>query len=154
MRMHQSLPSFVYVMPSSVHGYRVFPGGKERRGVTLTPQPLLVLWSWKSRAAPLLPLWVVRPVQSLSACTVQGYTLPLPFSSVESNTGPRWQQRCTSFVRDGSTSLRLGPVSAFLVWLVWSDLIGFGLILSIRTLSVVSSPILCRFQILDGWPSH
>ena len=143
MRMHQSLPSFVYVMPSSVHGYRVFPGGKERRGVTLTPQPLLV-------DMPYDPLWVVRPVQSLSACTVQGYTLPLPFSSVESNTGPRWQQRCTSFVRDGSTSLRLGPVSAFLVWLVWSDLIGFGLILSIRTLSVVSSPILCRFQILDG----
>ena len=26
-------------------------------------------WSWKSRAIPLLPLWAVRPVQSLSACT-------------------------------------------------------------------------------------
>jgi hypothetical protein len=26
-------------------------------------------WSWKGRAIPLLPLWAVRPVQSLSACT-------------------------------------------------------------------------------------
>ena len=30
---------------------------------------LLVPWSRKSRAIPLLPLWTVRPVQSLSACT-------------------------------------------------------------------------------------
>jgi len=29
----------------------------------------LFLWSWNSRAIPLLPLWAVRPVQSLSACT-------------------------------------------------------------------------------------
>ena len=29
----------------------------------------LYLWSWKSRAIHLLPLWAVRPVQSLSACT-------------------------------------------------------------------------------------
>ena len=37
--------------------------------MTLTPHPLLVPWSRKSRAIPLLPLWAVRPVQSLSACT-------------------------------------------------------------------------------------
>jgi hypothetical protein len=37
--------------------------------VTLTPHPILVPWSRKSRAIPLLPLWAVRPVQSLSACT-------------------------------------------------------------------------------------
>ena len=30
-------------------------------------------WSRKSRAIPLLPLWAIRPVQSLSACTVQLY---------------------------------------------------------------------------------
>jgi len=36
--------------------------------MTLTPHPLLVSWSWKGRAIPLLPLWAVRPVQSLSAC--------------------------------------------------------------------------------------
>jgi hypothetical protein len=51
------------------NGYRVFSGAKSGRGVKLTPHPLLVLWSWKSRAIPLLTLWVVRPVQSLSACT-------------------------------------------------------------------------------------
>jgi len=32
---------------------------KSDRGVTLTPHPLLVPWSWKSRAIPLLPLWAV-----------------------------------------------------------------------------------------------
>ena len=64
--------------PSSLlyNGYRVFPWGKNGRGVTLTPHPLLVLWSWKSRAIPLLPLWAVRPVQSLSACTRVRFTLP------------------------------------------------------------------------------
>ena len=50
-------------------GTRSFPGVKSGRGVTLTPYPLLVPWSWKCRAIPLLPLWAVRPVQSLSACT-------------------------------------------------------------------------------------
>jgi len=51
-----------------------FPGVKTGRGVTLTPHPLLVPWSWKSRAIPLLPLWAVRPVQSLSACTRVTFT--------------------------------------------------------------------------------
>ena len=46
-----------------------FPGLKSGRGVTLTPHPHLVPWSWQRRAIPLLPLWAVRPVQSLSACT-------------------------------------------------------------------------------------
>ena len=46
-----------------------FPGVKSGRSVTLTPYPLLVPWSRKSRAIPLLPLWAVRPVQSLSPCT-------------------------------------------------------------------------------------
>ena len=46
-----------------------FPGVRSGRGVTLTPHPLLVTWSWKGRAIPLLPLWAVRPVQNLSACT-------------------------------------------------------------------------------------
>jgi hypothetical protein len=32
-----------------------------------------VPWSRKSRAIPLLHLWAVRPVQSLSACTVELY---------------------------------------------------------------------------------
>jgi hypothetical protein len=58
-----SPPSLLY------NGYRVFPGGKERPGRDIDPSPLLVPWSRKGRAIPLLPLWAVRPVQSLSACT-------------------------------------------------------------------------------------
>jgi len=53
-----------------------FPGVKSGRGVTLTPHPLLVPWSWKSRAIPLLSLWAVQPVQSLSACTKMRFTVP------------------------------------------------------------------------------
>jgi hypothetical protein len=44
--------------------------------VTLTPHPLLVSWSRKCRAIPLLPLWAVRPVQSFSACTRVHFTVP------------------------------------------------------------------------------
>ena len=55
-----------------------FPGVKSGRGPTVTPHSLLVPWSWKSRAIPLLPLWTVlwtvRPVQSLSACTRVTFT--------------------------------------------------------------------------------
>ena len=55
-----------------------FPRVNSGRGVMLTPHPLLVPWSWKSRAIPLLPLWAVRPVQSLSACTRVLFTFILP----------------------------------------------------------------------------
>jgi len=61
-------PSLLY------NGYRVFPGGKERPGRDADPSPLLVPWSWKVRAIPLLPLRAVRPVQSLSACTRVHFT--------------------------------------------------------------------------------
>jgi hypothetical protein len=49
------------------------PGVKSGRGVTLTPQHLLVPSSRKSRAIPLLPLWAVRSIQSLRevVCTVE-----------------------------------------------------------------------------------
>jgi hypothetical protein len=60
---------------SCTMGTESFPGVKSGRGVTLTPHPLLVPWSWKSRAIPLLPLWGARPVQSLSACTRVTFTL-------------------------------------------------------------------------------
>jgi hypothetical protein len=46
---------------------------KGRPGRETDPSPLLVPWSCKSRAIPLLSLWAVRPVQSLSACTVELY---------------------------------------------------------------------------------
>jgi len=50
-------------------GTRSFLGVKSGQGMTLTSHPLLVPWSRKGRAIPLLPLWVIQPVQSLSACT-------------------------------------------------------------------------------------
>ena len=63
-------------------GTGCFPGVKSCLGVTLTPHPLLVRSSWKGRAIPLPPLWAVRPVQSLSACTRVNFTfffyLPMP----------------------------------------------------------------------------
>jgi len=62
-------PSLLY------NGYRVsFPGVKSGQGVTLTPHPLLVPWSRKSRAIPLHSLWAVRPVQNLSVCTSVHFT--------------------------------------------------------------------------------
>jgi hypothetical protein len=60
---------------SCTMGNESFPGVKSGRGVTLTLHPLLVPWSRKSRAIPLPPLWAVRPVQSLSACTGVHLTL-------------------------------------------------------------------------------
>jgi len=59
---------------SCTMGTGSFQGVKSGQGVTLTPHPLLVRCSWKGRAIPLLPLWAVRPVQSLSACTGVTFT--------------------------------------------------------------------------------
>ena len=63
--------------PAFYMGTGSFPGVKSDRSVMLTPHLLLVPWSRKSRAIPLLPLWAVRPLQSLSACTVQLYLYSL-----------------------------------------------------------------------------
>jgi hypothetical protein len=62
---------------SCTMGTGAFPGVKSGRGVTLTPHPLLVPWSWKGRAIPLLLLWAIRPVQILSACTMVQFTILL-----------------------------------------------------------------------------
>jgi hypothetical protein len=43
----------------------------------------LYLWSWKSRAIPLFPLWAVWPVQSLSACTRVTFTFTFVHERVE-----------------------------------------------------------------------
>ena len=59
---------------SCTMGTGFFRGVKSGRGVTLTPHPLLVLWSRNGRAIPLLSQWAVRPVQSLSACTSVNFT--------------------------------------------------------------------------------
>jgi hypothetical protein len=67
----------LYLNPAScTMGTESSPGVKSDQGVTLTSQPLLVSWSRKVRAIPLLPLWTVRPIQSLSACTRVHFTLP------------------------------------------------------------------------------
>ena len=63
---------------SCTMGTGSYPGVKSGRGVMLTPLNLLMLWSRKSIAIPLLPLWGVRPVQSLSACTRVHFTLLYP----------------------------------------------------------------------------
>ena len=59
---------------SCTMGTRSFPGVKSGWIMTLTPHPLLVPWSRKSRAIPLLPVWAIRPVQSLSPCTRVHFT--------------------------------------------------------------------------------
>jgi hypothetical protein len=59
---------------SCTMGTRSFPRVKSGRGITLTPHPLLVPWLRKGRAIPLLPLWAIRPVQSLSVCTRVQFT--------------------------------------------------------------------------------
>jgi len=73
-------------------GKGAFLGVKSGRGVTLTPHPLLVP-SWKGRAIPLLPLWAVRPVQSLSACIRVTFTftsLFIPFMFLQSTSHPTY----------------------------------------------------------------
>ena len=63
---------------SCTMGTGVFPEVKSGRGETLTTHSLLVPWSKKGRAIPLLPLWAVRPVQSFSACARVQFTFTLP----------------------------------------------------------------------------
>jgi hypothetical protein len=121
-----------------------FPGVKSGREVTLTPYPLLVPWSWKSRAIPLLPIWAVRPVQSLSACTRVHFTFTFGHERVElylySPYGPYGLYRTsvpiqactyltflyTSPVSDGGVGL--WPV---VCW-VWEFESHWGLLLSYR----------------------
>ena len=62
---------------SCTMGTGSFPGVKDGRGVTLTAQPLLVLWSWRGRVIPLLPQWAVRLVRSLNAWTRVYFTFTL-----------------------------------------------------------------------------
>jgi len=53
--------------------------GNRAAGVAAEPSPLLVPWSRKSTAIPLLPLWTLRPVQSLSVSSRVHFTLPFVF---------------------------------------------------------------------------
>jgi len=71
-----SPPSLLY------NGYRVFPGGKEWPGRDADPSPPSSTMVMKEY---ILPLWAVRPVQSLSACTCvlyNKYSKTPPLTSV------------------------------------------------------------------------
>jgi hypothetical protein len=107
---HLSRPALGAHPASCTMDTKFFPVVKSGRGVTLTPHPLLVLWSWKGRAMylyfcygpyglyrasvpvqgctlpyrraiTLLPLWAKRPVQSLSACTRVTYTFTFTYGN-------------------------------------------------------------------------
>jgi hypothetical protein len=71
----RTCPDRPWAHPAScTMGTGSFPGLNSGRGVTLAPHPLLLPWSWNGRAIPLLHLLAVRPVQSLSACTLVHFT--------------------------------------------------------------------------------
>jgi len=65
---HLSRPALGPTQPP-VHWVPGLFRGKERPGRDTDPSPLLVPRSRKSRSIPVLPLWAVWPVQSLSAST-------------------------------------------------------------------------------------
>ena len=94
---------------SCTMGTGPFPGVKSGWGVTMTPHLLLVPWSRKSRVIPLLPLWAARPVQSLSACTVQLY-LYFPY-------GPYGLYRTSVLVQECTLPYLLHAIcTCFLLW--------------------------------------
>ena len=68
------------------NGYRVFPGVKSGRGVTLTRHPLLVPWSRKSRVIPLFPYGPYGLYRG--SVPEQGCILPLPLPL---KTGTQWR---------------------------------------------------------------
>ena len=84
---------------SCTMGTGSFPGVKIVWGVRLTPHPLLVPWSRKSRAISLLPLWAVRSVQSLSACTWAHFTLPFICYDTEVNFSSNRYARTPNFLK-------------------------------------------------------
>jgi len=72
---------------SCTMGTGSFPGVKSDWGVTLTPHPLLLPWSRKSRAIPLLRLWTFVAcsrvnftfnLYRLSKLKMPGTSFPLP----------------------------------------------------------------------------
>jgi hypothetical protein len=68
----RSCPDRPWGSPSLLYNrYQVFSGSKKRPGRDADPSPSSSVVVKK--ALPLLPLWAVRPVQSLSACTVELY---------------------------------------------------------------------------------
>ena len=91
-----------------------FRGVKRGRGVTLTPQPLLVPWSWKGRATPLLPLWAVRTVQSLSVCTEVHFTFTFYVRLTKLNGPPMWSSGQSFWLQIQRSRLRFPALPDFL----------------------------------------
>jgi hypothetical protein len=61
----------------TVELYLYFPYGRYGLYRASVPVQVCTLPLPYSRAIPLLPLWAVRPVQSLSACTTVHFTFTL-----------------------------------------------------------------------------
>ena len=119
-------PSLLY------KGYGSFPEVESGRGVTLTPNPLLMTWSRKRKLylyspygpyglyrasvpvqrctlplpIPLFPLWIIQPVQSLSTCTTVHFTFTY------TSTPPMDRTACTEPQCLYSTAIPLLPLWA------------------------------------------
>ena len=90
-------PDWPWVHPASCKmDTESFQGVKSGRGVTLTPHPLLVPWSWKGRAIPLLSLRAVRPVQSLSTCTRVTFTFTVHLCHLSKLSGCKYTRGLNS----------------------------------------------------------
>ena len=80
MEIFRTCPNRPWGTPSLLYnGYRVFPGGKEQPGRDADPSALLVPWSRKGGAIPLLPPWpygLYNGALYLISVPVQGCTLP------------------------------------------------------------------------------
>jgi hypothetical protein len=108
------------------------PRVKSGRSVTLTTHPILVPWSWKGRAIPLLPLRAVRTVQSLSACTRVHFTFTLQrvFVTVDQKEVfvGSWRQMFVMFDKGmclmealssvSCTSVRIGTINVHLIFFI------------------------------------
>ena len=101
-----------------VTGY--FPEDKERPWRASVHSNLLVPLSWKSRAIRLLPLWAVRPVQSLSACTRVHFIFTFTFTSGKSTLWSfpdlqyltRWQNLRDQFNLPFHFALKTSPCAS------------------------------------------
>ena len=90
---------------SCTMGTRSFPGGKEWPGCDADPSPpSSAVGHERVEPIPLLPLWAVRPVQSLSACTRVHFTFTVELY-LYSPYGPYGLYRASVHVQGCTLSL-------------------------------------------------
>ena len=92
-----------------------FPGVKYGRGVLLTTHPLLVPWSWKSRAIPLPTLWATTG--SVTG-TLYLYLYPrlafwVPQTALEYAYDFRFELRREIFAPEGCYAIQTGIYRRF-----------------------------------------